>query len=61
MLYWEELENTLAKEQDTLQKKQKKQYKSYFENEKGVFMNERIARDVIERYKLPEAIELRKN
>ena len=40
--------------------KEKKQYKCYFENEKGVFMNERLARDVIERCKLPEAIELRK-
>ena len=40
--------------------KEKKQNKCYFENEKGVFRNERLARDVIERCKLPEAIELRK-
>ena len=40
--------------------KEKKQYKCYFENEKGVFINERLVRDVIERCKLPEAIELRK-
>ena len=40
--------------------KEKKQCKCYFENGKGVFINERLARDVIERCKLPEDIELRK-
>ena len=41
-------------------KEEKEQYKCYFENEKGVFIIEKLACDVIECCKLPEAIELRK-
>ena len=42
----------------TEEKKQK--YKAYFEGEKGIFIIEKLTCDVIERFKLPEAIELRK-
>ena len=40
---------------------EKQKYKAFFENETGVFIIEKIARDIIEHSKLPEAIELRKN
>ena len=42
----------------TEEKKQK--YKAYFEGEKGIFIIEKLTCDLIERFKLPEAIELRK-
>ena len=35
-------------------------YKAFFEGEAGVFIIEKLTRDIIERSKLPEAIELRK-
>ena len=41
-------------------KEEKEQYRCYFENKKGVFIIGKLPRDVIERCKLPEAIELRK-
>ena len=40
--------------------KEKQKYKAYFENETGIFIIEKLTRDIIERCKLPEAIELRK-
>ena len=39
---------------------EKQKYKAYFEGEKGVFIIEKLTRDVIERSKLPETIQLRK-
>ena len=39
---------------------EKQKHKAYFEDEKGVFIIEKLTRDIIERCKLPEAIELRK-
>ena len=48
-----------GKKQKTLQKK-KKIYKAFFEGEAGIFIIEKLTRDIIERCKLPEAIELRK-
>ena len=39
---------------------EKQKYKAFFENEKGIFMIEKLTRDIIEHCKLPEAIELRK-
>ena len=39
---------------------EKQKYKTYFEGETGIFTIEKLTRDVIERCKLPEAIELRK-
>ena len=40
--------------------KEKQKYKAFFENETGIFIIEKLTRDIIERCKLPEAIELRK-
>ena len=39
---------------------EKEKYKAYFEDETGIFINEKLTRDIIEHCKLPEAIELRK-
>ena len=44
----------------TLQRKKKKNIKHFFKGEKGIFIIEKLTRDIIERCKLPEAIELRK-
>ena len=41
-------------------KEKKEKYKAFFEGEKGIFIIEKLTRDIIERCKLPEAIELRK-
>ena len=41
-------------------KEEKEKYKAFFEDEKGIFIIEKLTRDIIERCKLPEAIELRK-
>ena len=42
------------------QEEEKEKYKAFFKNEKGIFIIEKLTRDIIERCKLPEAIELRK-
>ena len=42
----------------TVEEKQK--YKAFFKGEEGVFITEKLARDIIERCKSPKAIELRK-
>ena len=42
----------------TEEKKQK--YKAFFKSEKGIFIIEKLIRDIIEHCKLPETIELRK-
>ena len=39
---------------------EKQKYKAFFEGETGIFIIENLTRDIIERCKLPEAIELRK-
>ena len=39
---------------------EKEKYKEFFEGETGIFIIEKLTRDVIERCKLPEAIELKK-
>ena len=41
-------------------KSQKKKYKSFFKDKNGIFIIEKLTRDIIERCKLPKAIELRK-
>ena len=38
---------------------EKQKYKAYFEGETDVFIIEKLPRDIIQRFKLPEAIELR--
>ena len=40
-------------------KRRKQRYKAFFEGETGIFIIEELARDIIERCKLPEAIEFR--
>ena len=50
----------MVKKKKYITKEEKEQYKCYFENEKGVFIIEKLAPDVTERCKFPEAIELRK-
>ena len=40
---------------------EKEEYKTFFENETGIFTIEKLTGDIIERCKLPKAIELRKN
>ena len=49
------------KKKKFITEKEKQKYKAYFENETGIFIIEKLTRDIIERCKLPEAIELRKN
>ena len=44
----------------TIMEKEKQKYKAYFKGETGIFIIEKLTRDIIERCKLPEAIELRK-
>ena len=39
---------------------EKEKYKAFFEGETGIFIIEKLTRDIIERCKLPKAIELRK-
>ena len=39
---------------------EKQKYKAFFEGEAGIFIIEKVTRDIIERYKQPEATELRK-
>ena len=41
-------------------KEEKEKYKAFFEDEKGILIIEKLTHDIIERCKLPEAIELRK-
>ena len=50
----------MEKKQKTLQKKKKEHTKHILKVKKGVFIIEKLTRDIIERCKLPEAIELRK-
>ena len=41
-------------------RKRKKKYKAFFKDKDGIFIIEKLTRDIIERCKLPKAIELRK-
>ena len=41
-------------------KEEKQKYKAYLEGETGIFIIKKLTRDIIERCKLPQAIELRK-
>ena len=55
-----ELESIFAKKTKDITEEEKQRYKAFFKNEKGIFIIEKLTRDIIERCKLPEAIELRK-
>ena len=49
-----------GKKKKDITKKEKENYKAFFEGEKGIFIIKKFTREIIERCKLPEAIELRK-
>ena len=49
----------VKRQKTSLRRKAKLQ--SIFEGETGIFIIEKLTRDIIKRCKLPEAIELRKN
>ena len=49
-----------GKKTKRIAEKEKQKYKAYFKGEKGIFIIEKLTCNVIERCKLPEAIELRK-
>ena len=49
-----------GKKTKDITEEEKNIYKAFFEGEAGVFIIEKLTRDIIERSKLPEAIELRK-
>ena len=48
------------KAKDIITKEEKEKYKAFFEGEAGIFIIEKLTRDIIERCKLPKNIELRK-
>ena len=49
-----------GKKTKDITEKEKEKYKAFFEGEEGIFIIEKLTRDIIERCKLPKAIELRK-
>ena len=49
-----------GKKTKDITEEEKQNYKAYFKGEAGIFIIEKLARDIIECCKLPEAIELRK-
>ena len=50
-----------GKKTKDITEEEKQKYKAFFKGQEDVFIIEKLARDIIERCKLPEAIELRKN
>ena len=50
-----------GKKTKDITEEEKQKYKAYFEDETGIFIIEKLMLHIIERCKLPEAIELRKN
>ena len=50
-----------GKKTKDITEEEKQKYKAFFESETDIFIIEKIARDIIEHSKLPEAIELTKN
>ena len=49
-----------GKKTKNITEKEKQKYKAYFKDETGIFIIEKLTRDIVERCRLPEAIELRK-
>ena len=56
----ERITKILWKKTKDITEEEKEKYKAFFEGEAGIFIIEKLTRDIIERCKLPEAIELRK-
>ena len=50
----------MKKKTKDITEKEKEKYKTFFEGEKNIFIIEKLRSDIIERCKLPKAIELRK-
>ena len=49
-----------GKKPKAITEEEKEKYKAFFEGETGIFVIEKLTRDIIKRCKLPEAIELRR-
>ena len=49
-----------GKKTKDITEEEKEKYKTFSEGETGIFIIEKLTRDIIERCKLPKAIELRK-
>ena len=56
----ERIRKYCGKKAKYITEEEKEKYKAFFEGEKGIFIIEKLTRDIIERCKLPESIELRK-
>ena len=50
-----------GKKTKDITEEEKEKYKAFFEGETGIFIIEKLTRDIIEHSKLPKAIELKKN
>ena len=50
----------MEKKTKDITEKEKEKYKAFFESQTGILIIEKLTRDIIERCKLPEAIELKK-
>ena len=49
-----------GKKPKAITEEEKEKYKAFFEGETGIFIIEKLTCDIVERCKLPEAIQLRK-
>ena len=56
----EKIRKYYGKKTKDITKEEKEKCKTFFEGEAGIFIIEKLTRDITERCKLPEAIELRK-
>ena len=56
----ERIKKYCEKKTKDIAEEEKEKYKAFFKDETGIFIIEKLTRDIIERCKLPEAIELRK-
>ena len=50
----------MVKKTKDITKEEKEKYKAFFEDEEGVFIIEKLTRDITEHSRLPKAIDLRK-
>ena len=50
-----------GKKTKEITEEEKEKYKAYFEGEAGIFIIEKLAHDMIEPCKIPDAIKLKKN
>ena len=56
----ERIKKYCGKKTKDITEEEEEKYKAFFEGEAGIFIIEKLTRDIIELCKLPEAIELRK-